>query len=132
MSGATTAASRLVEFRAYVLRPGGGARFDTLVREHSLPLHRAAGIDVVNCGPWPDAPDRYLLVRAFEDAAHRERSLAAFYASRAWRDGPRADIVALIAADQDRVQMLPAARVERLRGPQIGNALVAFTSSMTA
>lgn len=132
MSARPAEATLWVEFRAYTLHPGRGDGFDRLVRERSLPLHRAAGIDVVSCGPWPGLADRYLLVRAFRDAAHREQSLATFYASAAWRDGPRAEIVAQIASDRERMQALPAATLASLRGPQIGKALVALTSSMTA
>jgi hypothetical protein len=94
--------SPLIEIRSYDLTPGSGAAFDRLFLQESLPLLRSFGVDVVAYGvsahlasPWSDA-SRYL-IRRYADLDDLERSEAAFYGSAAWREGPRAAVLACIA-----------------------------------
>ena len=106
---------RVVEFCSYKLRPGSGAAFHSLVSERSVPLLRAAHMDVVAFGPSLHDPDSYYLVRSYESMEHLQSSQDAFYASAAWRQGPREAIVALIENDADAVMWLTGEAIDALR-----------------
>ncbi|WP_296671853.1 NIPSNAP family protein [Rhodoferax sp.] len=107
---------RVVEIRSYQLRPGSSAAFHSLVAEQSVPLLRAAGIDVVAYGASLHQADAYVLIRAFDSMEHLHKSQDSFYASPAWRQGPRESIIALIESDANAVLQLGANTVEGLRG----------------
>ncbi|MBH9577479.1 NIPSNAP family protein [Inhella proteolytica] len=110
-----SAENRVLEIRSYKLQPGSGAEFHRLVAEHSVPLLRAWGMDVVRFGPSLHEPDAYFLMRAFNSLAHLEQSQAAFYATPAWRQGPREAIVSRIVSDANTVVALPERAIEALR-----------------
>jgi hypothetical protein len=107
--------TRVVEIRSYRLKAGTQDEYDRLFREEALPLLRAFDADVVRAGRSLDDPNGYLLIRAFADAADRERSEAAFYGSDAWRHGPREAILACIETYVDAVIVLDEAGVDALR-----------------
>lgn len=107
--------NRVLEIRSYRLQPGSRAEFHRLVAEHSVPLLRAWGMDVVRFGPALAEPEAYYLMRAFDSLAHLEQSQAAFYATPAWRQGPREAIVACILGDANTVLELPEAAIHALR-----------------
>ncbi len=92
---------KLIEIRSYQLQPGSGAQFHHLVSTQSLPLMQAAKMEVVAFGQSVHDADAYFLIRAYRDLAHLETSQNAFYASDAWRKGPREEIIALIVADSN-------------------------------
>ena len=106
---------RVVEIRSYKLKRGSGDEFHALVRNHSVPLLRSAGMEVVAFGQSLDDPDAYYLIRSYESMEHLKSSQEAFYASTAWRQGPREAIVALIESDIDAVLSLTGEAVEALR-----------------
>ena len=106
---------RVIEVRSYRLKPGSGAAFDALVRNQSVPLLRAACMDVVAFGQSLDNPDSYYLIRAYESTEQLKSSQEAFYASSAWRQGPRESIVALIESDINAVMSLTCEAIEALR-----------------
>jgi hypothetical protein len=106
----------IVEIRTYQLRAGTAAEFERLVRESAGPLLSEFGLDVVRHGPSLADDNHYVLVRAFESVEDRERQEAAFYGSDAWRDGPRAAVLALIENYHEVVLDLPAEAVAALRG----------------
>lgn len=85
--------SWIIEILLYKLKPGSGGEFFAIMRDVSVPLHRRAGIDVVWHGRSMHDPDGYGLIRAFADMASLEATQAAFYASDAWRKGPREAII---------------------------------------
>ncbi|MBV1775164.1 NIPSNAP family protein [Burkholderiaceae bacterium DAT-1] len=93
----------MIEIRTYQLKPGCGARFHYLVTTQSVPLLRAAGEVVLAANPSLHSDDRYILIRAYRDLAHREQSQNNFYASTAWRRGPREAIIACIENSIDVV-----------------------------
>lgn len=103
---------RTVEFRTYQLHPGTEARFDALVQRHSRPLLLQAGTQVVWAGPSLQDAQAYLLVRAYADLAELESSQAQFYASAAWREGPREAVLACIASSTSVVVQLPQAALD--------------------
>jgi len=105
---------RLVEIRAYRLKPGARAAFRAALVERALPMVRAAGMDVVAHGPAADG-DGYFLVRAFTDRADLMAREEAFYGSAKWRDGPRESVVSLIETYVDTLLWLSCAAVEDLR-----------------
>lgn len=105
----------VIEIRSYRLKPGSRERFHALVCQQSLPLMLAWGTDVVRLGPSLHDEDSYVLIRAYRDLAHLTGEQAAFYASDAWRQGPREAIVSLIAADHDVVMAVSEGQVEALR-----------------
>lgn len=107
---------RVLEIRNYRLKAGSGAIFHRLVVEQSLPLHREWGMDVVNHGPSLHDPDVYFLMRSYDDLEELNRSQAAFYATEAWRTGPREAIVELIESDANTVIWLSDVAIDALRG----------------
>lgn len=107
--------ARLVEVRSYRLRAGTGAAFHERVQHCSVPLQRAAGIDVVWCGRSVESADQYVLIRAFDDIDDLRHLQTSFYASRAWREGPRESIVGLIESDHVVVLPLTVHAIEALR-----------------
>lgn len=111
----------LIEIRSYRLVPGSRDRFHQLVNQQSLPLMLAWGMDVVNFGPSLHDAEGYFLIRAFRDMADLEVAQASFYASPAWRNGPREAIVGLIAADSHVVMELSLDRIEALRARALAN-----------
>jgi len=110
---------RVVEIRSYRLQPGSRARFHALLGQQSLPLMAAAGIDVLAFGPSLLGDDDYYLIRAFADLADLQSSQEAFYASPAWRCGPRQAIIELIESDSNVVLQMSESAVEALRRPPI-------------
>jgi hypothetical protein len=88
--------TRILEIRSYKLKPGAGAEFHRLVQEHSIPMLRRWGVDVVAYGPSAHDADSYYLMRSYASLADRQQSQDAFYGSDEWRLGPREAILALI------------------------------------
>jgi len=106
---------RLVEIRSYKLKPGAGAKFHDLVTTQSMPLLRERNMEVVAFGPSLDDPDAYFLVRAYDSLDHLRSSQEAFYASDAWRKGPRQSIIELIESDWNVVLWLTSQAVAAIR-----------------
>jgi hypothetical protein len=106
---------RILEVRSYELRPGSRDEYDRLFREEAAPLLREHGIDVVAVGPSVGEPNGYFLMRAFADLADRQQREDAFYASPAWRLGPREPIIEKIVSYTDAVLELEEELVEALR-----------------
>ncbi len=88
------ASGPVLEIRSYILTPGSRARFHQRFEREALPLLREWKIDVVAFGPSPHDKDSYYLMRAFPGLQERDRIEEAFYASPAWRNGPRAAVLA--------------------------------------
>ncbi len=107
--------NRLVQIRAYALKPGRGAAFERLFVERALPMLDGAGIDVVAFGPSPHEPDAWYLIRAFDDLAQLNADEDAFYASDAWRSGPREAIIDAIDRYLDTLLTLSPASIDDLR-----------------
>jgi uncharacterized protein (TIGR02246 family) len=91
-------ATTSLEIRSYRLKSGQRDRFHQLFERESLPLLRRHGVDVVAYGPSLHDADSFFLIRAFPSLEARERAEEAFYGSAAWRDGPRAFVLAAIEA----------------------------------
>lgn len=106
---------KLIEIRTYTLQPGTGPAFHALVDQQSVPLLRAAGMDVVGYGISRHDPDAYFLIRAFDSLEHLHSAQDSFYASPAWRQGPREAIISLILTDANAVMSLPLSAIEALR-----------------
>lgn len=116
---AFTARRRLVEIRAYRLKPGTRADFHAAMVERALPMVRAYGMDVVAHGPVAGDEDGYFLARSFSDLAQRTAQEDGFYGSAAWREGPREALVSRIEVYVDTLLWLSPAAIEDLRA---GNA----------
>ena len=86
----------VLEVRSYVVKPGMAAQFTRVMHEQSLPLLKAAGTEVVAFNASLHADGSFMLVRAYRDLPNRAESQEAFYASDAWRDGPRQAVLACI------------------------------------
>ncbi|XCW68116.1 NIPSNAP family protein [Kosakonia cowanii] len=106
---------KTVEILQYTLRPGSAAAFHAIMQEISVPLHQRHGIDVVRFGNSLHDPDCYCLIRAFASPESMTAVLEAFYASDAWRSGPREAIVSSIETSLKTVMTLSAEGVEGLR-----------------
>jgi hypothetical protein len=95
-SPTTTSDGGVLDLRTYELVSSGGNEFDTLFREHALPLLRQHGITVAGYGPSLDDNDHYYLARIFSSAAERKQQLERFYGGDAWRQNYRDTTLALI------------------------------------
>jgi hypothetical protein len=118
MTPTDNTARRLVEIRAYRLKPGTRADFHAAATDYALPLVRAFGMDVVAHGPVPNGADGYYLVRSFASLDELAAQEEAFYGSAAWRDGPRESLVSRIETYVDTLLWLGAAAIADL---QAGN-----------
>lgn len=107
--------SRVVEFRAYRLKPGSRETFHWLVTTESAPLLRAWGTDVVHHGPCAQNPLGYVLIRAYADVGQPQESQDAFYASRPWKEGPREAILACIDQALPLVLKMDETTIDKLR-----------------
>src|SRR4051812_22743970 len=119
MTNHDTTARRLVEIRAYRLKPGTRADFHVAATEQALPMVRTYGMDVVAHGPVPNDPNGYFLVRSFADLAELTAQETEFYGSAEWREGPREALVSRIETYVDTVLWLSPGAIEDLRA---GNA----------
>jgi hypothetical protein len=106
---------RLVEIRAYQLKPGAAAEFHAAVETVALPMLRDWGTDVVAYGPSAHAPDSYYLIRAYADVDDLNRRQDAFYGSDEWRGGPREAIVSRIESYLSTVLWMSPEAIEDLR-----------------
>ncbi|MFI6156175.1 NIPSNAP family protein [Kitasatospora sp. NPDC051170] len=109
----------ILEIRTYRLKPGSGEEFVRVMREESVPLLEEAGVRVVACGMSLVAEDGHeeaYLIRAFASIEEHREQEEAFYASDAWRSGPREAIVSRIESYHSIVMEAPeeaAAALER-------------------
>lgn len=91
---------RVLEIRSYNLKPGALGNFEQVFRRQALPMLLKHGTDVVAAGvslaDGDSEGDSFYLMRAYADKAARESSQSAFYGSAAWREGPRAAVLACI------------------------------------
>lgn len=106
---------RLVEIRAYRLKPGTRDDFHAAATDKALPMVRDYGMDVVAHGPTPGHEDGYFLVRSFADLAQRDAQEADFYGSRAWHEGPREALVSRIDTYVDTLLWLSPEAIADLR-----------------
>jgi len=124
MSNHDTNARRLVEVRAYRLKPGTRADFHVAASEHALPMVRAYGMDVVAHGPVPHDANGYFLLRSFSSLAELTAQETEFYGSAAWREGPREALVSRIETYVDTLLWLSPAAIDDLRAGNVAPALV--------
>ncbi len=108
-------ATRTVEIRSYVLKPGAGSAFERVFRDQAEAMVRAYGMDVIAFGRSAHEADAYYLIRTFDSLEHLTRSEDEFYGSAAWREGPRQALLSHIENYQDTVLTLSADAVEALR-----------------
>jgi|SRR4029453_18661767 hypothetical protein len=106
---------RLVEIRAYALKPGAAAEFHELVTTAAVPLLDAFGMDVVAFGPSAHDGDAYFLIRSFSDLADLQSQQDAFYGSDPWLHGPRESIVSRIESYLSTVVWLSPESIDDLR-----------------
>jgi hypothetical protein len=106
---------RLIEIRAYKLKPGTLAEFDRLIIGTALPMLLAANMDIVACGASAHEADTYYLVRAYTDLADLNAQQDAFYRAEAWRKGPREAVLACIDNFLNTVLWLSPDGVQDLR-----------------
>ena len=115
MSTTRSDARRLVEIRAYRLKPGTRADFHAAATNHALPMVRAHGMDVVTHGPVPHDDNGYFLVRSFASLAELTAQEDEFYGSAAWRAGPREALVSRIETYVDTLLWLSPSAIADLR-----------------
>jgi hypothetical protein len=106
---------RLIEIRAYALKPGTAAEFHQLVLATAVPMLRDWGMDVVAFGPSAHDADAYFLIRAYEDLAKLRSEQEAFYGSEGWLQGPRVPIVSRIESYLNTVLWLSPESIDDLR-----------------
>jgi len=119
MTASDSPGRRLVEIRAYRLKPGTRADFHEAATLRALPMVRAYGMDVVTHGPVPGDADGYFLVRSFASLAQRTAQEDGFYGSAAWREGPREALVSRIETYVDTVLWMSPAAIADLRAGNV-------------
>ena len=119
MSITRHAGRRLVEIRAYRLKPGMREDFHAAMTSRALPMVRAYGMDVVAHGPVASDDNGYFLVRSFANLAELTAQEDGFYGSAPWREGPREALVPRIDTYVDTLLWLSPAAIDDLRA---GNA----------
>ncbi|AEV60051.1 MULTISPECIES: NIPSNAP family protein [Pseudomonas] len=107
--------TRIIEILMYTLKPGSGLDFHQIMQNVSVPLHLEAGIDVVSYGCSLHDSDSYHLIRSYESESHRQVSQEAFYASAAWKQGPREDIINRIEISTTTVLALAQDAIDAIR-----------------
>jgi hypothetical protein len=107
--------NHFLEIRSYTLKAGTRDEFDRLFLEEAMPLLKRWKVDVVAYGPSLHDENSYYLMRRYNSLAQREQSEDAFYGSDAWRQGPRAAILALIENYTEIVLELDGVTLEGLR-----------------
>ncbi|ORM67193.1 NIPSNAP family protein [Pantoea rwandensis] len=107
--------SRVVEILQYQLKTGTGVTFDHIMRDISVPLHLEQGIEVVTYGCSRHDSDSYFLLRAFENEEVMQSVLDEFYASEAWRSGPRKAILERIEVSLKSVLLLSPNAIDEIR-----------------
>ena len=117
---ATDASSRrLVEIRAYRLKPGTRADFHAAVTTRALPMVRAWGMDVVTHGVVLNDDNGYFLVRSFASLAELTAQEDGFYGSAPWREGPREALGSRIDTYVDTLLWLSPAAIADLRAGNV-------------
>ena len=119
MTHADPSARRLVEIRAYRLKPGSRAGFHAAATNEALPMVRTYGMDVVTHGPVPNDDNGYFLVRSFASLAELTAQEDEFYGSTAWREGPREALVSRIETYVDTLLWLGPAAIADLRAGNV-------------
>jgi hypothetical protein len=121
--------AQVIEILLYTLKPGTGREFYEIMQDESVPLHKRNGIDVVWHGQSMHNADVYGLIRAFADVATLEAQLANFYASEAWRSGPRVAIIERIETTTKIVVPMNDGALEGLRGEVLPSNAVERTKA---
>jgi len=115
MTSSMSPARRLVEIRAYRLKPGTRDDFHAAATDKALPMVRDYGMDVVAHGPTPGDDNGYFLVRSFADLAQRDAQESGFYGSCAWHEGPREALMSRIETYVDTLLWLSPEAIADLR-----------------
>ncbi len=110
---------RLVEIRAYRLKPGTRDDFHAAMTRQALPMVRAYGMDVVAHGPSPIDADGYFLARSFASLAQLTAQEDEFYGSAPWREGPREALISRIETYIDTLLWLSPAAIDDLRAGNV-------------
>jgi hypothetical protein len=104
--------NRVIEIRTYQLKPNTNAAFHRLSLEaNTLQL----GVDIVANRPCEADANSYCLIRAYESVADRDQRQSTFYASAAWREGPREAVLACIQSYTSFVLAATEATIDGLR-----------------
>ena len=106
---------KFVEIRSYSIEPGCRDAFHQLVRARLIPFLEQRDVDVVAYQPSPHDDCSYYILRAYDSLAHRSDSQDTMYASDAWKDGPREDILSYIDYYTSVVIEMDEATVQALR-----------------
>ena len=121
--------TRIIEILMYTLKPGSGLDFHQIMQNVSVPLHLEAGIDVVSYGSSLHDCDSYHLIRSYESESHRQVSQDVFYASDAWKQGPREDIISRIEISTTTVMALAQDVIDAIRASvDLSRACLLYTS----
>lgn len=84
-----SSAMRCVQIRSYEIKAGQAARFEAIFGQEVLPLLSRWHTRIVHAGWSLDEPNRFVLMREYDDLDELRRSQDAFYSSAEWREGPR-------------------------------------------
>ncbi len=106
---------RALEIRTFRLKPGNGQEFLKTYIAECVPLLASAKMDLVAYGPSQIDPDSFIVFRAFDSFEHSQSTQDEFYASDAWRLGPRERIIAMYEDYHDVTMMVEENLIEAIR-----------------
>lgn len=106
---------KTVEILQYRLKAGTGESLHQIMCNTSVPLHNRQGIRIIAFGCSRHDADSYFLMRAFENEEQLESVLEDFYASEAWRMGPREEIIERIEVSLKSVLLLSESAIAEIR-----------------
>ena len=106
---------KFVEIRSYSVEPGSRDEFHRVIKTRLIPFLEQHGIDVMAYQPSPHDDCSYTILRAYDSLAHRSDSQDAIYASDAWKNGPREEILSFIDYYTSVVIEMDEATVQALR-----------------
>ena len=115
-----------VEIRSLNIKTDAGHEFQRRYSEEALPLLQNWKFEVLAHGPSLHNRDTYYVVRSYDSPGQRDQMEDAYYASDAWRKGPRERMIELIESYVDIVFKADERTVQGLRGS--GNHLLEVRS----
>jgi hypothetical protein len=98
----------IYELKKYTAHPGKAQALVRRFGEHTLPIFKRCGIEVVHCWTEPGKPDDFYYLTRFADAQARDAALKAFGADEEWKSVKAAtETEGPLLASQSTVALVP-------------------------
>jgi hypothetical protein len=100
----------LLEIRLYKTKAGCREQFIEFFERKALPTQEDFGIKILGQFRAVEDADTFVWLRAYEDAAERERLRTAFYDSKVWHETLEAEAFSLLEDYSNVILVEPTAR----------------------